>query len=80
MENTSGNELYFQDLTQAGSQIIPIITGYDNEHYVVDNEGKRLIVHTNLNAPNNRIIEVDATKPAQDNWKDLIPETTRRGV
>ena len=74
-ESTSGNELYFQDLTQAGSQIIPIITGYDNEHYVVDNEGKRLIVHTNLNAPNNRIIEVDAKKPVQENWKELIPET-----
>ena len=74
-ESTSGNELYLQDLTQTGSQIVPIITGFDNEHYIVDNEGTRLIIHTNLDASNNRIVEVDATNPGQENWGDLIPET-----
>ncbi len=74
-ESTSGNELYLQDLTQAGSQIVPIITGFDNEHYVVDNESTRLIIHTNLYASNNRVVEVDAINPGQENWKDLIPET-----
>ncbi len=73
--STSGNELYLQDLTKDGSQIIPIITGFDYEHYIADNEGTRLIIHTNLNAPNNRVIEVDATNPGQEKWKDLIPET-----
>lgn len=74
-ESTSGNELYFQDLTQDGSEIVPIITGFDSDHYIVDNEGARLIIHTNLDAPNNRVVEVDATNPGQENWKDLIPET-----
>ena len=74
-ESTSGNELYLQDLTQAGSQIVPIITGFENEHYIVDNEGTRLIIHTNLDAPNNRVVEVDAKNSGQENWKDLIPET-----
>ncbi|MFC1565849.1 prolyl oligopeptidase family protein [Candidatus Neomarinimicrobiota bacterium] len=74
-ESTSGNELYFQDLTKAGSKIMSIITGFDNEHYVVDNEGTKLLIHTNLNAPNNRIIEVNVESPDQKNWKDLISET-----
>lgn len=74
-ERTSGNELYLQDLTHVGSQVVPIITGFDNEHYIVDNEGTRLIIHTNLDAPNNRVIEVDAKNSGQENWKDLIPET-----
>lgn len=74
-ESTSGNELYLQDLTHVGSQVVPIITGFDNEHYIVDNEGTRLIIHTNLDAPNNRVIEVDAKNSGQENWKDLIPET-----
>jgi prolyl oligopeptidase len=74
-ESTSGNELYIQDLTQDGSKIVPIITGFDYEHFVADTEGPRLIIHPNLNAPNNRVIELDATKPAQENWKDIIPET-----
>lgn len=74
-ESTSGNELYFQDLTQGGSQIVSIITGFDSDHYIVDNEGTRLIIHTNLDAPNNRVVEVDAKNPGYENWKDLIPET-----
>ncbi|MFC1785241.1 prolyl oligopeptidase family protein [Candidatus Neomarinimicrobiota bacterium] len=74
-ESTSGNELYFQDLTKAGSKIMSIITGFDNEHYVVDNEGTKLLIHTNLNAPNNRIIEVNVESSDQKNWKDLISET-----
>lgn len=74
-ESTSGNELYFQDLTQDGSEIVPIITGFDSDHYIVDNEGARLIIHTNLDAPNNRVVEVDAKNPGYENWKDLIPET-----
>lgn len=74
-ESTSGNELYFQDLTQGGSQIVSIITGFDSDHYIVDNKGTRLIIHTNLDAPNNRVVEVDAKNPGYENWKDLIPET-----
>ena len=74
-ESTYGNELYIQDLTQSESQIVPIITDFDNEHYVVDNDGDRLLIHTNLNAPNNRVIEVDAANPGTENWKDVIPET-----
>lgn len=74
-ESTSGNELYFQDLTQGGSQIVSIITGFDSDRYIVDNEGTRLIIHTNLDAPNNRVVEVDAKNPGYENWKDLIPET-----
>ena len=74
-KSTYGNELYIQDLAQGGSEIVPIITGFDNEHYVVDNNGTTLLIHTNLNAPNNRVIEVDAKDPGQNNWKDLISET-----
>jgi prolyl oligopeptidase len=42
---------------------------------VLANEGARVLVQTNLNAPNNRVIEFDFSKPAVENWKDVIPET-----
>src|SRR5690606_13725281 len=43
--------------------------------YILTNDGDRLIIHTNLNAPNNRLVEVDFRNPAPENWKDLVPET-----
>ncbi|MFD2161796.1 prolyl oligopeptidase family protein [Paradesertivirga mongoliensis] len=72
--STTGNELYFQDLS-TGGPIITVVNNFDSESYVLDNEGSKLFIFTNLNAPNNKIVTVDAAKPAPENWKDLIKET-----
>jgi len=74
-ESTSGNELYIKDLTTDDSEIIPIMEGFDSDLYIVDNQGSKLFIHTNNNAPNNRLVVVDASAPKSENWKDLIPET-----
>jgi len=73
--STSGNKLYIKDLNNPKSEIIPIADNYESSTSVVANEGARLILFTNLDAPNYRVVEVDAAKPTSDNWKDLIPET-----
>ena len=41
----------------------------------IDNVGSKLYILTNLNAPNNRVVTVDAANPKPANWKTLIPET-----
>ncbi len=73
--STYGNELYIQDLSSPNNKIKPIITGFDNEYYVVDNEDTRFLIHTDYKAPNNRLVEMNFDKPARENWKDVIPET-----
>ncbi len=73
--STSGNELYIKDLTVEGSEIVPIVDNFDSESMIIDNDGTKLIIETNLNAPNNRVVTVDASNPKPENWKDLIPET-----
>jgi prolyl oligopeptidase len=73
--STTGNELYILDLKDPKGKIIPLVSNFDNEHYVLDNQGTRLIIFTNLNAPNNKLVEVDFAKPTSENWKDLIAET-----
>ncbi|MDF1548037.1 MAG: prolyl oligopeptidase family serine peptidase, partial [Bacteroidales bacterium] len=74
-ESTTGNELYVQDISSPGKEIKPVVTGFENDHYIVDNEGERFLIHTNLNAPNNRLVEVNINNPVPENWKDVIPET-----
>ena len=73
--STTGNELYIQDLSNPKGKLIPVVKNFDNDHFVLANEGTRLIIHTNLNAPNARLVETDFANPSPDNWKDLIPET-----
>jgi len=42
---------------------------------VIDNEGSKLFIVTNMNAPNWKIVTADAEKPGVENWADFIPET-----
>ncbi len=74
-ESTTGNELYIQDLSKPDSKILPIKTGFESDQYIIENDGSKLIINTNLNAPNSKIVWVDAANPSFENWKDLIPET-----
>ncbi|GAA4503735.1 prolyl oligopeptidase family serine peptidase [Hymenobacter ginsengisoli] len=69
------NELYLQDLSKPGSGIVTVVDNMNSSNQVVDNVGSKLYIITNLNAPNNRVITVDAATPKSANWKDLIPET-----
>lgn len=73
--STTGNELYIKDLTKPGSSILKVVGNFDNDHAVIDNDGSKLFIVTNLNAPNRKVVTVDATNPGTENWKDLIPET-----
>lgn len=73
--STTGNELYIQDLKDPKGKLVTVINNFDNEYNVLANEGSRLLVQTNLNAPNNRVVEFDFSKPAIENWKDVVPET-----
>jgi len=73
--STSGNELYIKDLSKPNSKLIPVVENFDNDHYVLDNVGDKLYVVTNRNAPNKKIVIVNASNPKPENWKDFIPET-----
>ncbi|MEM1357758.1 MAG: prolyl oligopeptidase family serine peptidase [Bacteroidota bacterium] len=73
--STSGNKLFIKDLTKPGSPIKTILDHADSDTYLLDNKESKLILVTNLDAPNQKIVTVDAAAPGPENWKDLIPET-----
>ncbi|WP_442794438.1 prolyl oligopeptidase family serine peptidase [Pelobium manganitolerans] len=72
---TTGNELYIKDLSQPNSAIIKVVGGFDTEQDVLTSKGSKLYIFTNYQAPNYRLVEVDAKNPAQANWKNVIAET-----
>lgn len=73
--STTGNELYIQDLRDPKGKLVTVVDNFDNTHNVIANEGSRILVETNLNAPNNRVVEFDFANAGRDNWKNVIPET-----
>lgn len=72
---TYGNELYFKDLTLPNSPIVTIVDNFNSDSSVIENEGSKLYIETDWNAPNKRIVTVDVSNPKPENWKDFIPET-----
>jgi prolyl oligopeptidase len=73
--STSGNELYFLDLTQPNAAIKNIHSGFEFDVDILDNIGTKLFIVTNFKAPNKRVVTVDVANPSSANWKDCIAET-----
>jgi prolyl oligopeptidase len=73
--STSGNKLFIKNVTEINSELKSIIETTESDTQVLDNSGSTLYLQTNLNAPNQKIITVDAKNPTPENWIDFIPET-----
>jgi len=72
---TYGNELYIKDLTKPNSPLVVIVDNFNSDSNVIENDGTKLYIETDWNAPNKRIVTVDVSNPKPENWKDFIPET-----
>ena len=73
--STSGNKLFIKDLSKENSPFVTVLDDTDNDTYIMDTQGSTLYLVTNRNAPNKKIVKVDAANPGPENWVDVIPET-----
>lgn len=73
--STYGNELYIKDLTKFNSPIVTIVDNFKSDNTIIENQGQKLFIETDWNAPNKRIVTVDINNPNPENWIDFIPET-----
>ena len=69
-----GNSLFVRDLSKGGDFAPLIPTIGDESFNVVDNVGDALLIETNHKAPNGRVILVQPGKPAEADWKTILPE------
>lgn len=75
-EGTSGTELWVKDMknNSANNDFILLIKGFDTESNFIDNDDDKILVRTNNNAPNYKIVLIDPKKPSKENWETIIPE------
>ena len=73
-EGTSGNTLMIKDLQNPESEFITVIDNFDHDHNLIGNIGDTLFIHTNLDAPNWRLVSVNFNNPSPENWETLVPE------
>ena len=70
------SEVYFQDLARGGP-ITPIVRTIDS-CFQGEIAGDTLYLQTNWKAPKWRLMSVALANPAQENWKETIPESETR--
>jgi len=73
-EGTHGNELYCKDLKSKKPEFLPLVQGFEYDSYVINNLDDKLVIMTNMDAPNYKAMLVDTKKPARENWTVLLPE------
>lgn len=69
-----GFETYYQDLTHPGSSFKALFTGFEHKSTVIDHIDGRLIILTNIDAPNYRLVSIDPSRPQPENWLEVIPQ------
>ena len=72
-QNTSGNQIYVMDLNSPNQTIVQLEDDYFSRCSVVDNDGNKFFLYTNIDAPNYRLISVKLNRPSK--WVDVIPES-----
>ncbi len=69
------SRIYFKDLKSNGGQVVKLLDDFDAAYYFVGNQGRKFWFHTDLDAPRGKLIEIDTTNPARNNWKVVVPES-----
>lgn len=73
-EGTSGNMLLAKDLTKKTMNFTTLVSDFNNDSYVVDNLDEKLLIITNYQTPNKKVVYATLDQPAKENWQDFIPE------
>ncbi|MGD9723987.1 MAG: prolyl oligopeptidase family protein [Pirellulales bacterium] len=68
------NMVLYRKLDQPDSPIVTLIDNFDAGYEFVDNDGATFIFKTNRNAPRGRVIAIDTAQPAEEHWRELIPQ------
>ena len=73
-EGTSGNELYYKDLTKKDAPFTLLVPGFANDSSPIEVVDGKVLVYTNVDAPNYRVVLIDPADPAKEKWTTVIAE------
>lgn len=72
-EGSGGNSLMVQDLVKGDGKWITLVSGFDNDYDVVDNDSNIFYIRTDKDASNYKLIAMDINHPEAEP-KTIIPE------
>lgn len=73
--STSGNKMFIKSMVDQDAPLVAVVDNTDSDTYLLESKGDEIFLVTNLDAPNKRVVKVNASNPIPANWVDVIPET-----
>jgi len=71
------NGLFYKDLGRKDAPVVELLNKFDASYRFIHNDGPVFFVKTNSDAPRNRVVAIDITRPGRSHWKEIIPEAPR---
>lgn len=72
--STSGNRLFVKDLSSGNGELTVLFADESADGSLLETDDNLLLIETNKDAPNGRVIAVDPQLPDPGQWIDVIPE------
>lgn len=69
------NRVFYKDLTKPDSSVIELLNEADAKYQFVDNVGPVFLFLTDLEAPRQRVVAIDVTRPQREHWQEIVPES-----
>ena len=70
-----GNAIFVKDLSREDSKFVPLIPEITDDSFsVIDNVRGELLVYTDKDAPNGRVVRINPANPAEANWVTVLAE------
>jgi prolyl oligopeptidase len=73
-EGTSGSEVYVRDLSKKDATFDLLVKGFAYDSAPIEVLDGKVLVYTNEDAPNFRVVLVDPKDPAKENWRTVVAE------
>lgn len=74
-DGRANNRIFFKDLLEVNGAMKTLIDVANAKYTFLGNKGSRFWFYTDLSAPRGRIVAIDALKPEQDHWQEVIRES-----
>lgn len=71
-------EIYIDDL-RAAAPVRTVVNDLDSRS-TGEMAGDAIVIQTNWNAPNDRVVMVPAANPGRENWKEIVPENPKASI
>lgn len=73
-QTTAGNDLKIARLDQL-DRLVTLQETFSADTRLIASEGDAILLYTNHNAPNGRVVRATLNQPRAEQWVDVIPET-----